>query len=137
MAKATRLVTELEQLRDEMSPAQRAKLDQSKGQLVFEEPTLCLPSLPMCKILHIMIDVVEIAEQVRAARKIRKMTQLQLAERSGLSQRQIVAFENGQAPNLGFISIVRILRAVGLEFQVTEAKSRRPTYEELLAEQQR
>ena len=104
----------------------------------------------MCIMLHIplvfrgnvqntalMIDIVEIAERVRAARKVRKMTQLKLAERSGVSQRQIVAFENGQAPNLGFISIARILMAVGLELQVTEAKSRRPTYEELLAEQQR
>lgn len=91
----------------------------------------------MCKILHIMVDIVEMAEHVRAARKIRKMTQLQLAERSGVSQRQIVAFENGQAPNLGFISIVRILGATGLELQVVEAKSRRPTFEDLLAEQGR
>ena len=91
----------------------------------------------MCKILHIMIDIVEMAEHVRAARKVRKMTQLQLAERSGVSRRKIVAFENGQAPNLGFISIVRILRATGLELQVVEAKSRRPTYEDLLAEQER
>ena len=83
----------------------------------------------------LMIDIVEIAERVRAARKVRKMTQLQLAERSGVSQRQIVAFENGQAPNLGFISIVRILRAVGLELQVVEAKSRQPKFEDLLAEQ--
>lgn len=84
----------------------------------------------------LMIDIVEIAERVRAARKVRKMTQLQLAKRSRVSQRQIVAFENGQAPNLGFIAMVRILRAVGLELQVTEAKSRRPTYEDLLAEGQ-
>jgi hypothetical protein len=33
--------------------------------------------------------------------------------------------------------MVRILRATGLELQVVEAKSRRPTYEDLLAEQER
>jgi transcriptional regulator with XRE-family HTH domain len=91
----------------------------------------------MCRILHIMTDIVEIAERVRAARKARNMTQLQLAETAKVSRRNIVAFETGQAPNLGFISITRVLRAVGLEIQLVEAKSRRPTYEELLAEQGR
>lgn len=84
-----------------------------------------------------MLDIVEIAELVRAARKSRKMSQLQLAEAAKVSRRNLVAFEAGQAPNVGYISLVRILRAVGLELQVVEAKSRRPNYEQILAEQQR
>ncbi|WP_108399063.1 helix-turn-helix domain-containing protein [Devosia submarina] len=83
-----------------------------------------------------MIFIDEIAELVRAARKTRNMTQLQLAERSKVSLRNIVAFENGHAPNLCFISLARILTATGLELQVVEARSRRPTYEDLLAEQE-
>lgn len=39
LLKVTKLVTELEQLRDEMTPAQQAKFDHAKGQVDFEEPT--------------------------------------------------------------------------------------------------
>ena len=39
LIKATKLVTELEQLRDEMTPAQQVKFDEAKGQVEFEEPT--------------------------------------------------------------------------------------------------
>ncbi|WP_108399062.1 hypothetical protein [Devosia submarina] len=40
LLKATRLVTELEQLRDEMTPTQQAKFDLAKGQVDLEEMTL-------------------------------------------------------------------------------------------------
>lgn len=40
LLKTTRLVTELEQLRDEMTPAQQARFDQAKRQGDLEEPTL-------------------------------------------------------------------------------------------------
>lgn len=101
----------------------------------------------MCRKLHIwlatvenvqhsaqMMDIVEIAERVRSARKLRKMTQLQLAEAAHVSLRQVVAFEGGQAPNLGFISIARLLMSTGLQLNIVEAQSARPNYEELLSE---
>lgn len=82
-----------------------------------------------------MTGYVEIAERIRAARKARKMSQRQLAERAGIDLRHLVAFENEQTPEVDIISVVRLLRNVGLELEIVEARSRRPTFEDLIAEQ--
>lgn len=96
-----------------------------------------LAKLPqMCRILHIMTDIIEIAEQIRAARKQRKMTQAQLADAAHVSRRSVIELEAGRSPDPGFISVIRILMAVGLDLRITQATSRRPTYEDILAEQQ-
>lgn len=84
-----------------------------------------------------MTDIIEIAEQIRAARKRRKMTQAQLADASGVSRRSVIALEAGRSPNPSFIAVIRILRAVGLDLRISQAPSGRPTYEDLLAEQER
>jgi transcriptional regulator with XRE-family HTH domain len=90
----------------------------------------------MCRILHIMTDIIEIAEQIRAARKQRKMTQAQLADVAGVSRRSVIELEAGRSPDPGFISVIRILRAVGLDLRITQATPGRPTYEDLLAEKE-
>lgn len=86
--------------------------------------------------LHIMTDIIEIAEQIRATRKQRKMTQAQLAAAARVSRRAIIELEAGRSPDPGFISVIRILMALGLDLRITQAFSRRPTFEDLLAEQQ-
>jgi len=84
-----------------------------------------------------VIDIIDIAEAIRAARKDRKMTQAQLAEASGVSRRTIIEIENCRSGDPGFISIIRILRAVSLSIQITDANQARPTMDELIAEQNR
>lgn len=59
-----------------------------------------------------MSNIVEIAKLSGLPEKIRKMAQRQLTERSRVSQRQIVAFENVQATNLGFISILGVWASI-------------------------
>jgi len=87
--------------------------------------------------LHIMLDIIEIADKIREARKQRKMTQQQLADAAGISRRALIDLEAGRSPDPGFISVIRILMAVGLDLRITQANSRRPTFEDLLAEQER
>jgi|TARA_R110000868_G_scaffold50269_2_gene160842 transcriptional regulator with XRE-family HTH domain len=84
-----------------------------------------------------MIDIIEIAAEIRAARKQKKMTQSQLATAAGISRRSVVELEAGRSPDPGFITVVRILMAVGLDLRITEFNHRRPSYEDLLAESRR
>lgn len=90
----------------------------------------------MCKILRIMLDIIEIAEKIREARKQRKMTQQELADAAGISRRGLIELEAGRSPDPGFISVVRILMAVGLDLRIVARTGRRPTYEDLLEEQE-
>ncbi|MEO5936324.1 MAG: helix-turn-helix transcriptional regulator [Terriglobales bacterium] len=81
-----------------------------------------------------MLDIASIGKEVAARRKTHDLTQSELAKRSGLSRATIDALENGRSGELGFSKISRLLTTLGLELRLQEATPKRPTLDDLLAE---
>jgi transcriptional regulator with XRE-family HTH domain len=81
-----------------------------------------------------MNGLAQIGQRIAAARKAKKLAQLEIAQRAGVSLRTINLLENGRATELGYSKLVRILAAVGLELRLGPAESRRPTLDDLLRE---
>lgn len=63
--------------------------------------------LPVRRAIH------EIADHVASWRKLRNLTQAQLADRAGVSRGVLVRLENGDG-GVGIENLLRILRALGL-----------------------
>lgn len=82
-----------------------------------------------------MANLVEIGKTVKARRKNLKLTQNALAARAGVSLARVEGLENGRLPEIGFKNLSRILTALGLDFRLTELNQRRPTLEDLRAEE--
>ena len=76
----------------------------------------------------------EIGVQIALTRKQRKLTQVQLAEKAGVSRATIDLLENGRASEIGYSRLARILTAVGLELHLQAVTSQRPTLDDLLNE---
>ncbi len=83
---------------------------------------------------HIMFFA--IGEQIRKARKSRKITQAELAKALGMSRATIGQIENGTIQEIGVRKLIRVLEFVGLELRVRPAGSP-PTLEELREEENR
>jgi transcriptional regulator with XRE-family HTH domain len=81
-----------------------------------------------------MIGLREIGQRIAAARKAKKLAQLQVAQLAAVSLRTINLLENGRATDLGYSKLARILAAVGLELRLGPVERRRPTLDELLKE---
>jgi transcriptional regulator with XRE-family HTH domain len=79
-----------------------------------------------------MTDLIQIASEIRGQRKKRRLTQHELAERARVSRPLIAKLEGGQLPELGLGRLLRILHAVGLDLRVTTFNKKRPTFEDLL-----
>ncbi|MCK9265026.1 MAG: helix-turn-helix domain-containing protein [Deltaproteobacteria bacterium] len=77
-----------------------------------------------------------IGEQIRKARKSRKITQAELAKALGMSRTTIGQIENGTIQEIGVRKLIRVLEFVGLELRVRPAGSP-PTLEELREEENR
>jgi transcriptional regulator with XRE-family HTH domain len=73
-------------------------------------------------------------KQIAAARRLKKLTQTQVAQLAGVSLRTVNLLENGRATDLGYSKLARILAAVGLELRLQPTEQRRPTLDELLRE---
>jgi len=84
-----------------------------------------------------MLDLVDIGSRVRATRKAKRLTQVQLAEKSGVSRARIEALENARIAEIGIKHLLRILRALDLDLRVTEFNRSRPTLEDLIDEETR
>ena len=82
-----------------------------------------------------MLPLSAIAEQIRARRKARGLSQSALAQKARVSRATLDALENGRLGELGYSRITSILAAVGLELKLQEASRRRPTLEELMNEE--
>jgi transcriptional regulator with XRE-family HTH domain len=82
-----------------------------------------------------MLPLSSIAEQIRARRKARGLSQSALAQKARVSRATLDALENGRLGELGYSKITSILAAVGLELKLQEASTRRPTLEELMNEE--
>lgn len=81
-----------------------------------------------------MLDLISIGKEVAASRKRLKLSQAALSRNAGLSRATLDALENGRVGELGFSKLTRLLAALGLELKLQAASTRRPTLEELLAE---
>jgi len=64
------------------------------------------------------MDNIEIGKLIRKARKERKITQEELAKRSGLSRATIVSIEKGRIGSLSFASLLSVLRIVGYDINI-------------------
>jgi transcriptional regulator with XRE-family HTH domain len=73
-------------------------------------------------------------KQIAAERRLKKLTQTQVAQLAGVSLRTVNLLENGRATDLGYSKLARILAAVGLELRLQPTEQRRPTLDELLRE---
>ena len=82
-----------------------------------------------------MLSLSSIAEQIRARRKARGLSQSALAQKARVSRATLDALQNGRLGELGYSKITSILAAVGLELKLQEASRRRPTLEELMNEE--
>jgi transcriptional regulator with XRE-family HTH domain len=80
------------------------------------------------------MDIEQMGEQIAAARRLKKLTQTQVAQLAGISLRTVNLLENGRATDLGYSKLARILAAVGLELRLQPIEQRRPTLDDLLRE---
>jgi len=81
------------------------------------------------------LDLLEIGARVKESRKRLRLTQSQLAEKSGVSRARIEALENQRIPDIGFKNLLRIMNAVGLDIRITALNKQRPTLEDLVQEE--
>lgn len=81
-----------------------------------------------------MADLNEFAKAVREQRKKLKLTQDQLAKQAGVGRLLVAKLETQKLPEVSFKKLLRILNAVGLDLRLTTANSRRPTLDDLRAE---
>lgn len=81
-----------------------------------------------------MLSLDDIATEIKNTRRANGFTQLQLARRARVSRARIAALETGKLPEIGFKTLQRLLQALGLDLRITTMGQRRPTLDELLAE---
>ena len=81
-----------------------------------------------------MGNLLIIGRKIAERRKTLKLSQAELARKSGLSRATLDALENGRAGELGFSKLTRLLTALGLELTLQTARSDRPTLDELMQE---
>jgi len=90
----------------------------------------------MHHICFIMITLQTIAQSVKSVRKAKGLSQSELSRRADVSRAQIDRLENGRTSDVGFLTLIRILRALGLDLSLGPMNYGRPTLSNL-AEAQR
>lgn len=83
-----------------------------------------------------MIDHEDISKAVVKQRKLLGLSQHELAQKAGVSRQLIAKFETGRQPELGTMRLLRILHALQLDLRITSLNRRRPTLEDLRAEEE-
>jgi transcriptional regulator with XRE-family HTH domain len=83
------------------------------------------------------MDIIELGERIKAARKSRGWSQTRLAQAAGISRARLEALENARVAEIGVKHSLRILNALGLDLRITEFNRGRPTLEDLVAEEAR
>ena len=79
-----------------------------------------------------MLSLDEIGGRIASSRKQRRLSQLELARKAGVSRPTIALLENGRATEIGYSKLARILSVLGLEFRLQTIAPQRPTLEDLL-----
>ena len=82
-----------------------------------------------------MLSLLSLGSRIKKRRKALGLSQSDLAGKAGVSRATLDALENGRSGELGFLKISRILMVLGLELRIHDAVTRRPTLDELLAEE--
>jgi transcriptional regulator with XRE-family HTH domain len=82
-----------------------------------------------------MLSLSSLAEQIAAKRKSLGLSQAALAKKARVGRSTLDALENARLGELGYSKITNILSALGLELKLQEARSSRPTLEELIQEE--
>ena len=77
----------------------------------------------------------DIGKAIRTARKLRGLSQAELAKSLGMSRTTIGQIESGTVQEIGVRKLMRLLDALGLQLRVRPA-GRPPTLEELQEEQE-
>lgn len=80
--------------------------------------------------------LVEIGQHIRRARKLRRISQSELAMLLGMSRTTIGQIENGTIGEVGVRKLIRILETLDLELRIRSA-GQPPTLEELREEVRR
>lgn len=81
-----------------------------------------------------MLGLIDLGQRIASARRERRLNQMELARKAGVSRSTIDLLENGRAHEIGFSKVSRILITVGLELNLRAAGSERPTLDDLLRE---
>ncbi len=77
------------------------------------------------------MDLGEMGQLIRTARKNRKLSQGGLGQQLGMSRATISGIENGTIPEIGVRKLLSICAALGLEL-VAQEKTKRPTLQQLM-----
>jgi transcriptional regulator with XRE-family HTH domain len=83
------------------------------------------------------MDLVELGERVKAARKSKGWSQTKLAQAAGISRARLEALENARLAEMGIKHLLRILNALDLDLRLTQFNRGRPTLEDLAADETR
>lgn len=83
-----------------------------------------------------MVDLDDIARTVAQQRKRLRLTQQQLASKAKVSRLLVARLETERLPELGVKKLIRILNAVGMDIRITSLNQRRPTLEDLRADEE-
>jgi transcriptional regulator with XRE-family HTH domain len=81
-----------------------------------------------------MLTLVSLGTQIAAKRRQLGLSQAELAKKAVISRATVDALENGRSGELGFSKVTRILSALGMGLKIQEETARRPTLDELMAE---
>jgi transcriptional regulator with XRE-family HTH domain len=81
------------------------------------------------------MTLIEIGRSVKVRRRKLGLARRALAERAGVSVARLEALENARASEMGFKTLTKVLNSVGLDLRLTELNRRRPTLEDLRAEE--
>lgn len=82
-----------------------------------------------------MLALAEVGAEIARRRKAQGLSQTELARMAALSRASVESLENGRAGELGYTKVAKLLAVLGLEFKIERATLRRPTLEELRAEE--
>jgi len=82
-----------------------------------------------------MLLLASIGTETAARRKKLGLSQTELARKASISRATLDALENGRIRELGFSKITKLLSVLGMELNLQERGSGRPTLEDLIQEE--
>jgi transcriptional regulator with XRE-family HTH domain len=83
-----------------------------------------------------MLQLFSLGEAITKKRKALGWSQIVLAKKAGVARSTLEALENARLGELGYSKVTNILTALGLELKLQDATARRPTFEDLMNEDQ-
>jgi transcriptional regulator with XRE-family HTH domain len=83
------------------------------------------------------VDIWDLGEAVRKARKEMGLTQQELADRAGVARGRVDGLENERLADIGLVTLSKILEVLQLDLRLTVRNDNRPTLDDLQAENER